>query len=193
VGLELGIDFQTIAEALASFSGVQRRLDVKGEEKGILVVDDYGHHPTEIRATLDAVRDGWPERRLIVAFQPHRYTRTRALFDEFKTAFHRADVLIMTDIYAASEKPIEGVTAASLVEAVKQHGQKDVHLVPDVEELHTALIDMLQPGDLVLTLGAGNIVNAGEMLLNLLEGRDSDKVKTTKEESRISTPQSNIA
>lgn len=171
VGLELEIDFQVIADALGSFTGVQRRLDVKGEEKGILVVDDYGHHPTEIRATLDAVRDGWPERRLVVAFQPHRYTRTQALFDEFKTAFHRADVLVMTDIYAASEKPIDGVTSASLLETIKQHGQKEVHHIPDVEELHAGLAEMLQSGDLLLTLGAGNIVGAGEKLLQLLSDK----------------------
>jgi len=173
VGLELEIDFSVIAAALGSFDGVQRRLEIKGEANGVLVVDDYGHHPTEIRATLDAVRDGWPDRRLVVAFQPHRYTRTQALFDEFKTAFHRADVLVLTDIYAASEQPIEGVTTESLIEAVKQHGQREVYFIPDVQDLHIKLIDMLQPGDLLLTLGAGNIVNAGEELLQLLSG-DSD-------------------
>ena len=169
VGLELEIDFPVIASALASFEGVQRRLQVKGEAAGILVVDDYGHHPTEIRATLDAVREGWPERRLVVAFQPHRYTRTRALFDEFKTAFHRADLLVLTDIYAASEAPLEGVTSAALAEAVKRHGQRDVHHLPDVEMLPGALLGLLRPGDLVLTLGAGNIVHAGETLLHLLQ------------------------
>ncbi|HER63170.1 MAG TPA: UDP-N-acetylmuramate--L-alanine ligase [Desulfobacteraceae bacterium] len=170
VGIELEIDFSVIAAALGSFSGVQRRLDLKGEVNGVLVVDDYGHHPTEIRATLDAVRDGWPEKRLVVAFQPHRYTRTRALFDDFKTAFHRADVLVLTDIYPASEEPIEGVTSAALVEAVKQHGQREVHYMPDVQELHTRLVEILRPGDLLLTLGAGNIVNAGEELLRLMAG-----------------------
>jgi UDP-N-acetylmuramate--alanine ligase len=168
LGLELEIDFSVIAGALGSFSGVQRRLEIKGEVNGVLVIDDYGHHPTEIRATLDAVRDGWPDRRLIVAFQPHRYTRTQSLFEEFKTAFHRADVLVLTDIYAASEQPIEGVTSEVLVEAVKQHGQREVYYMPDVEELHANLADILRPGDLLLTLGAGNIVSAGEELLKLL-------------------------
>ena len=168
VGLELEIDFAVIAGALASFEGVQRRLQVKGEAGGILVVDDYGHHPTEIRATLDAVREGWPERRLVVAFQPHRYTRTRALFDEFKIAFYRADVLVLTDIYAASEASLEGVTSAALAEAVKRHGQREVYHLADVEALPGQLVSLLQPGDLVLTLGAGNIVHAGEALLNLL-------------------------
>ncbi len=165
VALELDIEFPVIARALATFDGVQRRLQIKGERDGVLVVDDYGHHPTEIRATLDAVREGWPERRLVVAFQPHRYTRTKALFDQFQTAFHRADVLVLTDIYAASEQPIEGITSEHLLEAIKSHGQRNVHYVPTVEELPAALSPMLQEGDLLLTLGAGNIVRAGEQLL----------------------------
>lgn len=175
VGIELEIDFAVIAAALGSFGGVQRRLEVKGEADGVLIVDDYGHHPTEIRATLDAVRDGWPERRLVVAFQPHRYTRTKALFDEFKTVFHRADVLIFTNIYAASEQPIDGVTSESLMEAVKQHGQREVYCIPDVQTLHLQLVDMLQPGDLLLTLGAGNIYTVGEELLRLLSGNTMEE------------------
>ncbi len=169
VGLELEIDFVAIADALAGFTGVQRRLEMKGESCGITVIDDYGHHPTEIRATLDAVRDGWPDKRLIVVFQPHRYSRTRALFDEFKIAFHRADILIITDIYAASESPLEGITGQALVDAVKQHGQRDVHYIPDVDALPEELRKIAVPGDLVLTLGAGNIVRAGEVLLQQLE------------------------
>ena len=165
VALELDIEFPVIARALATFDGVQRRLQIKGERDGVLVVDDYGHHPTEIRATLDAVREGWPDRRLVVAFQPHRYTRTQALFDEFQTAFHRADVLILTDIYAASEQPIEGITSEHLLEAIKSHGQRNVYYVPTVDELPAALSPMLREGDLLLTLGAGNIVRAGEQLL----------------------------
>jgi UDP-N-acetylmuramate--alanine ligase len=174
VGLELEIDFQVIGRALESFGGVQRRLDVKGEAGGILVIDDYGHHPTEIRATLDAIREGWPDRRLVVAFQPHRYSRTRALFDEFKTAFHRADVLVVTDIYAASETPLEGVTSESFVDAVKKHGQREVYHLSDVDRLPEELRPMLRPGDLVLTLGAGNIVRAGETLLGLLKGKTTE-------------------
>lgn len=168
VALELEIEFQVIAEALAQYDGVQRRLQVKGEKNGILVVDDYGHHPTEIRATLDAVRDGWPDRRLVVAFQPHRYSRTKALFDEFTTAFHRADVLFLTDIYAASEQPIEGVTSGYLLEAIKDHGQRNSYHIPAVEDLPRQVLPMLQEGDLLLTLGAGNIVRAGEQLLENL-------------------------
>ena len=168
VALELEIEFSVIAKALADFEGVQRRLQVKGEKQGVLVVDDYGHHPTEIRATLDAIRDGWPDRRLVVAFQPHRYTRTRGLFDEFTTAFHRADVLILTDIYAASEAPIEGVNSETLLDAIKQHGQRRAHYHSDLSTLPGYLLDIIRQGDLVLTLGAGNIVGVGEQLLDLL-------------------------
>jgi len=166
VALELDIDFSCIAEGLSSFDGVQRRLQIKGERDGVLVVDDYGHHPTEIRATLDAVRQGWPDRRLVVAFQPHRYSRTQALFDEFTTAFHRADALILTDIYPASEQPIEGVTSERLAKAIKEHGQRQVSLVPSVAELPFHLSGLLREGDLLLTLGAGNIVQAGERYLD---------------------------
>jgi UDP-N-acetylmuramate--alanine ligase len=169
VALELDIEFPVISRALAAFEGVQRRLQVKGEQQGILVIDDYGHHPTEIRATLDAVRDGWPQRRLVVAFQPHRYTRTQGLFTEFTTAFHRADVLVVTDIYAASEDPIEGVNSRSLLTAIKEHGQRRTHYHGQVTTLAEYLETVVQEGDLLLTLGAGNIVGVGEQLLELLE------------------------
>lgn len=171
VALELEIDFAVIAKALSEFEGVQRRLQVKGEEQGVLVIDDYGHHPTEIKATLDAVRDGWPDRRLVVAFQPHRYTRTRGLFEEFTTAFHRADLLVMTDIYAASEQPIAGVTSESLLAAIKQHGQRNTHYHGEITSLSAYLAENVREGDLVLTLGAGNIVLVGEQLLDVLAGQ----------------------
>ncbi len=169
VALELEIDFTIIARALAAFEGVQRRLEVKGEKQGVLVIDDYGHHPTEIKATLDAVRDGWPDRRLVVAFQPHRYTRTKGLFDEFATAFYRADILVLTDIYAASEEPIAGVNSETLLQAIKQHGQRQAHYHADLATLPEYLADIVCKGDLVLTLGAGNIVGTGEQLLDLLQ------------------------
>jgi len=175
VGLELEIDFATIASALEKFQGVQRRMQVKGEENGILVIDDYGHHPTEIRATLDAVREGWPERRVVVAFQPHRYSRTQGLFAEFTTAFRRADVLILTDIYPAGEKPIPGVNSESLQEAIKQHGQRQTYFIGNLVQKPTELLPLLQPGDLLLTLGAGNIVRCGEEVLNLLRKSREDQ------------------
>lgn len=171
VALELEIDFAVITRALENFQGVQRRLQVKGEAGGVLVIDDYGHHPTEIRATLDAVREGWPEKRVVVAFQPHRYSRTAGLFADFITAFRRADVLVLTDIYAAGEQPIEGVTSEHLQEAIKQHGQRQIYFISHLVEQPQALAALLQPGDLLLTLGAGNIVRAGEQVLEILNGK----------------------
>lgn len=169
VGLELDISFPVITEALADFSGVQRRVEIKGEKQGVTVVDDYGHHPTEVKATLAALRGAWPKRRLIVLFQPHRYSRTQGLFKEFCTAFHGADVLVMTDIYAASEVPIEGVSGEALLLATKQHGQRQTLFVADVEDLASEVVPLLRRGDVVLTLGAGNILNAGEAILQGLD------------------------
>jgi UDP-N-acetylmuramate--alanine ligase len=168
VGLELEIPFAVIAEALQSFAGVQRRMQKKGEVRGITVVDDYGHHPTEIRATLSAIKTAWPEKRLVVLFQPHRYSRTQGLFKEFLTAFHEADYLILTDIYAASEEPIAGVTGEALLEQIKQHGQRYTHYIASVETMAEEVLGMVRENDLVLTLGAGNIVRVGEDLLTLL-------------------------
>jgi UDP-N-acetylmuramate--alanine ligase len=155
VGLELEIPFATITAAMKSFTGVQ-------------VIDDYGHHPTEIRATISALRDALPERRLIVLFQPHRYTRTKGLLKEFNTAFHAADILILTEIYAASEQPIAGVSGAALLNSIKQHGQRQAYLVPEVDDLPDMACTLLQEGDVVLTLGAGNIWQTGEKLLTRL-------------------------
>ena len=173
VGLELEIPFAVIAKAMASYTGVQRRLQIKGEEQSITVVDDYGHHPTEIRATLAAIKQAWPKRRLVVLFQPHRYSRTQGLFKEFCTAFYEADLLIVTDIYPASEDPIPGVTSSALLESIRQHGQRYVFLVPEVGDLARELPIQLEPGDVVLTLGAGNIWRAGEELLEVLGCRNA--------------------
>jgi len=168
VGLELQIPFELLSEALNSFQGVQRRLQIKGEAVGITIVDDYGHHPTEIRATLYAMRDAWPTNRLVVLFQPHRFTRTQALFKDFCTAFNEADCLFLTEIYPASEIPIEGVSGEALVEGIKQHGHKNVWLMEDINRMAANVAPMLQKGDVVLSLGAGNIVLVGEQLLDLL-------------------------
>ena len=169
VGLELELPFAKIQGALQSFAGVQRRMQKKGEVGGITVVDDYGHHPTEIRATLVAIKQAWPEKRLVVLFQPHRYSRTKALFKEFQTCFHKADYLVMTDIYAASEQPLEGVTSESLLAATMLHGQRNTRYIGKVGEMAVELLPILKKGDLVLTLGAGNIVRVGETLLSLLQ------------------------
>jgi len=168
VGLELEIPFPIIAAGLRSFAGVQRRMQKKGELRGITVVDDYGHHPTEIRATLSAINTAWPEKRLVVLFQPHRYSRTKGLFREFLTAFHQADYLVLTDIYAASEEPIEGVSSETLLTEIEQHGQRHVHYIASVDTMAEEVLGMIGENDLVLTLGAGNIVRVGEELLGLL-------------------------
>jgi UDP-N-acetylmuramate--alanine ligase len=167
VAMELEVKPDVIREALAIFSGVDRRFQVRGQERGITVVDDYGHHPTEIRATLDGARlCGF--RRIHVLFQPHRYSRTFYLMDELARAFHQADTLFVTDIYAASEQPIEGITAEALVERIRQFGHRGVEYVGTIGRGVEALLGAARDGDLVLTLGAGNVWQAGEQVLERL-------------------------
>ncbi len=164
---ELDIPFRVVQETLQDFSGIQRRFQIKGEKKGILIVDDYGHHPVEIAVTLKAARTGW-ERRIIAIFQPHRYTRTQALFKEFLTVFNDADVLILTDIYPAGEDRIEGVEAKDLFEGLRDYGHKDVLYLSDKKEIVEHLLRIITPGDLVITLGAGDIWQVSEELVNRL-------------------------
>ncbi len=165
--LELEIPFPIAREALEGFSGVERRFQIKGNTNDILIVDDYGHHPTEIRMTLTAAKEGWG-RRLIVVFQPHRYSRTHALFNEFLTAFYQADVLVVTDIYPAGEDEIEGVHASRLYEGIRERGHKDCIYISEKEKIPAYLIDRLNPGDMVITLGAGDIWRVGEALIERL-------------------------
>ena len=164
---ELDIPFQIVQETLRDFSGIQRRFQIKGEKRGILVVDDYGHHPVEIMATLKAARTGWTK-RIIAVFQPHRYTRTRALFKDFLTAFYDADVLVITDIYPAGEDRIEGVESKALFAGLREYGHKDVTYLSDKKEIVEHLLRMISPGDLVITLGAGDIWQVSEELVNRL-------------------------
>ncbi len=164
---ELDIPFQVVQGTLRDFSGIQRRFQIKGEKKGILVVDDYGHHPVEIMATLKAARGGW-SKRIIAVFQPHRYTRTQALFKDFLTAFYDADVLVLTDIYPAGEDRIEGVESKALFEGLREYGHKDVTYLPDKKEIVEHLLRVISPGDLVITLGAGDIWQVSEELVNRL-------------------------
>ena len=171
IGLELEVPFVTIAKALGEFTGVNRRFQFKGEAAGVIVVDDYGHHPTEIRATLVAAKLGSAGRRMVVLFQPHRYSRTQDLMDEFARSFNNADVLMVSDIYAASEQPIEGVSGEALVEAVRRFGHKDARYVGSVEEATQALLEETRENDMVITLGAGNVYRAGENLVELLQER----------------------
>jgi UDP-N-acetylmuramate--alanine ligase len=164
---ELDIPFRIVQETLRDFSGIQRRFQIKGEKKGVLIVDDYGHHPVEIMATLKAARTGWGK-RIIAVFQPHRYTRTQALFKDFLTAFYEADVLILTDIYPAGEDRIEGVDSKALFEGLREYGHKDVTYLADKKEIVEHLLRIISPGDLVITLGAGDIWQVSEELVNRL-------------------------
>jgi UDP-N-acetylmuramate--alanine ligase len=164
---ELDIPFGVVQEALRDFSGVQRRFQIKAEKRGILIVDDYGHHPVEIMATLKAAKVGW-KRRIVAVFQPHRYTRTQALFQEFLTAFYDADLLILTEIYAAGEERIEGVESQALFEGIREYGHKDVAYIPNRKEIVDHLLNIIDPGDMVITLGAGDIYQVADELVRRL-------------------------
>ena len=170
VALELDVPFAMIASALAEFHGAERRFERRGIVNGISVVDDYGHHPTEIAAVLSAARAARPA-RIVVAFQPHRYTRTRDLMAEFGTALAAADEVVLTDIYAASEEPIAGITVEALAAAVSAGRQQPAHVVRRLDDVAAAVADLARPGDLVLTLGAGSIGGLATALLAELERR----------------------
>jgi UDP-N-acetylmuramate--alanine ligase len=167
VGYELEIPFSQVAEALDGFTGIHRRFEIKGEPQGIMVIDDYGHHPAEIQATISAIRDSW-KRPLTVIFQPHRFSRTYDLFDEFLTAFEGADRLVLTEIYAAGEDPIDGVTSEALYQAIKRRGHMEVEFISDKDQIVNQLAAKLNPGDIALTLGAGDIYKVGEALVQAL-------------------------
>jgi UDP-N-acetylmuramate--alanine ligase len=169
VGLDLEIPFATIAAALASFAGVQRRFQIRGTAGGVTVVDDYGHHPAEIRATLAAAKAGF-DSRVVTVFQPHRYSRTLHLRQEFLTAFNQADVLVVMDIYPAGEAPIPGVSAADLADGIRAHGHRNVtYLGSDRSRVVDHVCEISRPGDLVLTLGAGDVSQLGSDILRRLE------------------------
>jgi UDP-N-acetylmuramate--alanine ligase len=168
VAQELEVPFSRAAEALEAFSGIHRRFEIKGEPKGIMIIDDYGHHPVEIQATIGAIRESW-KRPLTVIFQPHRYSRTRDLFDDFLTAFEGADRLILTEIYAAGEDPIPSASSAVLYQAIKRKGHLDVEFIADKSQIAAQLAGRLVSGDVVLTLGAGDIYKVGEALVEALQ------------------------
>jgi UDP-N-acetylmuramate--alanine ligase len=165
VALELGIGFKKIKTALEKVEGVQRRLEIKGHAKGAIVLDDYGHHPTEIKTTLSALSQGWPGRRKVVVFQPHRYSRTQALFDDFARSFYQTDILFVLPVYAAGEQPIPGIDNHKLCQRIQAHGHKEVHCFEDPDTLVEQLEGMISDQDVVLTLGAGNVYQVGEALL----------------------------
>lgn len=169
VGLEVGLSFHQIAQALEQFRGVRRRFDVRGEVEGILVVDDYAHNPIKVAAVLRAAKESWPQRRVVAVFQPHRYTRTKTTHRRFGTAFQDADELVITAIYPADEEPIPGVTAGLIVDAVRPH--RPVAFVEDANGVVDYLLRLLQDGDLVLTLGAGDIWHVADRLVEALPRR----------------------
>lgn len=176
VGFELGIPFETVKAALETVEGVQRRLEIKGDVNGITIVDDYGHHPTEIKTTLQAAKEAWPDRRMVVVFQPHRYSRTRALFDEFTRSFYQSDVLLVLPIYSAGENVIEGVDSNSMCDGIRQHGHKEVICKDTIAAAVAGLKDILVPGDILLTLGAGDVWKVGEDILRELGPRGSEEI-----------------
>lgn len=169
IGLELGLPFETIKTALEKFSGVYRRFEVKYDNE-IMVVDDYAHHPTETSATLDGIRAGW-DRRLIAVFQPHLYSRTRDFYEEFGRSFLNTDIFICTDVYPARETPIEGITGEKIAEAAKKFGHKNVVYLADKTKVPEYLQEITKPGDIVVTMGAGDIWKFGEKFVTLIKSK----------------------
>ena len=163
-GLQLGVPFERVKKGIEQFTGVYRRWEKKGEVDGITVYDDYAHHPTECRATLAGAKSGW-RRRVVCVFQPHLYSRTRDFYEEFGKSFLQSDVLVVTDIYPAREEPIQGVTGELIVHAAKRFGHKEVHYVPDKKQVPSELKKIVKSGDLVITMGAGDIWKFGEEFL----------------------------
>ena len=174
VGMELDVSFESAAESLQRLGQVQRRLELLGSADEVMVVDDYAHHPTEIKATLEAVQSSWKERRIVAVFQPHRFSRSYHLHDEFVKSFYQADHLVITEIYAAGEKPIEGVNGRRLYEGVRDHGHRDVVFFENEDDIVEHLLSFCRPGDLLLTLGAGNIYGVG---LRFLEKKTENAVQ----------------
>lgn len=177
IAWELGLDLPSITGCMASFGGIGRRFAEVGEfdlEAGrIMVVEDYGHHPSELEATLAAARDGWPDKRIVAVFQPHRYSRTHDLFDEFSQVLAEADAVVLTDIYPAGEAAIDGVDSGALCQSIRARGRVNPVLISDVMDLPAALPSMLEDGDLVLLLGAGNIGHVAQLMRE--DGFDEDR------------------
>ncbi len=177
VAQELDVKDDIIARALSGFEGIGRRFQINGEvetAKGkIMLVDDYGHHPREVAAIVSAIRDGWPKRRLVVAFQPHRYSRTRDLFEDFSMTLSEVDVLVLLEVYAAGEEPIAGADSRSLARAIRTRGQIDPVFIETIDDLPHALEAVIQDGDIVLTLGAGNVGVAAANLLQQWQGESA--------------------
>jgi UDP-N-acetylmuramate--alanine ligase len=169
IGLELKMPFADIAKGISRFSGVIRRFQIKGTAQDVVVIDDYAHHPTEVQATLQAARAGWKDSRIIAVFQPHLYSRTRDLYNEFGSSFFDADVMVVTDVYPAREQPIEGISGKLIADTASDFGHQHVIYVPDKKDVPAKLHDIARPGDVVITMGAGDIYRFGEAYLNDLQ------------------------
>jgi len=169
VGLELDIDFKYIKSGLERFEGVFRRFQLKADKDGIIVIDDYAHHPTEVQATLKAARNGWKNRRIVAVFQPHLYSRTRDLYKDFGSSFFDAEVCVITDVYPSREKPIEGVSGKLIADSAREYGHRQVHYVADKQELPAKLKEIVKTGDVVITMGAGDIYKYGEAFVDKLK------------------------
>lgn len=167
-GLELGIDFKQIKAGIEKFEGVYRRFQLK-YENGIMVIDDYAHHPTEVQATMNAAHKGWPDRRVIAVFQPHLYSRTQDLYKEFGLSFFDAEVLVITDVYPSREKPIAGVSGKLIADTAEQYGHKNVVYVEDKNDVSERLKDIVKEGDIIITMGAGDIYRSGEAFVEEIE------------------------
>ena len=167
VALQIGVDIKTIVKALSQFSGVYRRFDIKGEVNNIMVVDDYAHHPSEIKATLDAAKNGW-DKRIIAVFQPHTFSRTQKFYKEFARSFDDADMLIITDVYPARELPIEGINGELIANFARKYGHKNVVYIQNYEEILDFLKSEIKPNDMIITIGAGSIVKIADKLYEYL-------------------------
>ncbi|MDI6401724.1 UDP-N-acetylmuramate--L-alanine ligase [Balneolaceae bacterium ANBcel3] len=178
IGLELGIPFERIRKGLGKYTGVFRRFQIKYHENNLIVVDDYAHHPTEVKATLKAARNGWPKHRIIAVFQPHLYSRTKDMFEEFGMSFFDAEKLVVTDVYAAREKPIEGISGENVAEAARSYGHRDVHYLADKDRLPEYLKEIAGPGDMIITMGAGDIYQAGERFVEVLSPSEEESKQT---------------
>jgi len=169
VGLELGMKFEDISSGLERFQGVFRRFQPKLDTEKLIVIDDYAHHPTEVKATIEGARNGWKDRRLVAVFQPHLYSRTQQMYREFGLAFSDAEVLVVTDVYPSREKPIEGVTGKLISDTAKEYGHRNVHYIKDKTELPGKLNEIVQDGDIVITMGAGDIYKYGEQFVEMIQ------------------------
>jgi UDP-N-acetylmuramate--alanine ligase len=169
IGLELDMPFEKIKQGLENYTGVFRRFQVKHDAGDIMVIDDYAHHPTEVKATIGAARKGWPERRLVAVFQPHLYSRTQQLKEEFGLSFFEADVMVITDVYPSREQPIEGVTGKLIADLARDYGHRSVHYIQDKKSLPASLKQIVKPGDIVITMGAGDIYKYGDQFVETLK------------------------